>query len=236
MSENRPPRNPHYDDVYWSGGVAEKSFVFIEGNALPTRLASLPAHGTFTVAELGFGTGLTCALVLAAMDTHVPQAARQTAQLHLISYECHPLTPAQLQALHAQLPAHDDVALLAPYLERLVTACTHLTPGWNHHRLALTGGLEVQFHLFIGQAETGLATHPHPTDAWLLDGHAPAKNPTLWSGNICHLVASHCRFCATFSTYSAAQSIRQSLQKAGFNIQKIKGFPPKRHMLIGKLA
>ena len=57
------PYSPDYDDVYFSrqGGMAETDHVFLRANDLQARWQKAeqqPVAGVFTIAELGFGTGL----------------------------------------------------------------------------------------------------------------------------------------------------------------------------------
>ena len=50
-------RSKHYDDIYFSpeNGEAESEYVFLKANKLQERFSKIP---NFTIAELGFGTGL----------------------------------------------------------------------------------------------------------------------------------------------------------------------------------
>ena len=58
------PVSTAFDDPYYSreNGLAESRHVFLQGNRLSERFAGAKA---FTIAELGFGTGLN---FLAALD------------------------------------------------------------------------------------------------------------------------------------------------------------------------
>ena len=50
-------RSKHYDDIYFSpeNGEAESEYVFLKANKLQERFSKI---SNFTIAELGFGTGL----------------------------------------------------------------------------------------------------------------------------------------------------------------------------------
>lgn len=207
------PHSPHFNEHYWSGGAAEKTHVFLHGNNLPARMANASA---FTVAELGFGTGLNLLLTLHLWRAVAPAHAHLT----YISYELHPLTAAELAPIHAALPEglHPlATALRLAYQPR---------PGWN----TLAFG-KATLHLYVGEASAGLATHPEPADAWYLDGFSPATNPQLWTSEILATVARHTVPGGTASTYSVAALVRENLGAAGFTIAKVKGHFPKRHML-----
>src|SRR5476649_11368 len=81
------PRSRRYGDVYFSreGGLAESRAVFLAGCGLPRRWAG---RRRFTVAELGFGTGLNILALLDLWRVHRPAAG----QLSIFSVEAEPLS------------------------------------------------------------------------------------------------------------------------------------------------
>lgn len=203
------PVSPLYNEAYWIGGAAEKTHVFLQGNNLPHRRSGTP----FTVAELGFGTGLN--LLLTA---HL--AAQTKTPLTFISYELHPLSAAELTVIHQGFP---------PELHSLSQAFLPLytpQPGWNTLSFSTT-----TLHLFIGAAAQGILTHPHPADGWFLDGFSPATNPDMWTPDLIAQVYAHTKTGGTASTYSVARATKDALTAAGFTFKRGKGFPPKWHML-----
>lgn len=210
--------NPHYDDPYSTGGLPEKAFVFVGGNRLPARFA---AAGAFTVAELGFGLGLAFLATWQAWQENAPPGAHLT----FLSLEKHPQPAEVLRQAHA---AHPQAAALS---QSLLSAYTPAPPGWQTHTWP-----SLTLHLFIGEAQGALATHPPglspgwQADAWFLDGHDPRKNPALWEPSLLQTVATRTKPGGTASTYSAAGHVRRSLQQAGFTVSKTPGFPPKRDM------
>lgn len=217
------PYSTTFAEHYWSpaGGVMEKTTVFLEGNQLPSRLAALKNHQTFAVAELGLGTGLNFALTAQLFANTAPT----TAILCYLGYEAHPLPLAELQAIHAQLPA-----TLQPWLAELAIVWRNLKSGWNTHHVG-----PCRLHLYYGEAMVGLPNQPYKADAWYLDGFSPAKNPDLWSLPLCHQLAAQSNPGATVATYSIARSVRDNLIAAGFAVQKRAGVPPKRDRLEGLL-
>src|ERR1700679_370688 len=80
------PRSRRYGDVYFSreGGLAETRAVFLAGCGLPERWAG---RRRFTVAELGFGTGLNIAALLDLWRTHRPPGGH----LQVFSVEAEPM-------------------------------------------------------------------------------------------------------------------------------------------------
>ena len=81
------PTSRRYGDVYFSreGGLAESRAVFLAGCGLPERWAG---RRRFTVAELGFGTGLNIVALLELWRRHRPPGGR----LSIFSVEAEPLS------------------------------------------------------------------------------------------------------------------------------------------------
>jgi tRNA U34 5-methylaminomethyl-2-thiouridine-forming methyltransferase MnmC len=203
------PFSATYNEPYWIGGAAEKTHVFLQGNNLPQRMGQTP----FTVAELGFGTGLN--LLLTA------QLAEQNATpLIFISYELHPIPATELACIQQEFPT-DLQPLSQTFLKQY-----NPHHGWNTFTFATT-----TLHLFIGDAAEGILTHPHPADAWFLDGFSPATNPDMWTPELLAHVYRHTKPGGTASTYSVARTTKDALAAAGFHYKRAKGFPPKWHML-----
>src|SRR5690349_9307849 len=86
-TEEGEPRSGRFGDVYFSrdDGLAETRAVFLDGCGLPDAWAGRPC---FTVAELGFGTGLNIAALLNLWRRVRPEGGR----LHIFSIEGFPLT------------------------------------------------------------------------------------------------------------------------------------------------
>ncbi len=234
---NMVPVSGEFGDVYFShaDGLAESRHVFLAHNQLPERLANLAPKQCFTIAELGFGTGLnllaTWQLWQELRDAH-PQLA--TARLHFITTEKFPILFADLKqilALWAQRAPE-----LAELVERLLAAYPPLIAGC--HRLNfLDDNLTVD--MWFGDAADSLAklvldttTKPAPyVDAWFLDGFAPSCNSALWADDIFIQIQRLSRPKTTVATYSCAGIVKRALQNCGFEIKKVKGFGRKREML-----
>ncbi|EKF75307.1 D-amino acid oxidase family protein [Alcanivorax hongdengensis A-11-3] len=210
-----------YDDPYFSrqDGAAESSYVFLQGNRLTERFASLADGDLFVIGETGFGTGLNCLLAAACFL----QQAGDGARLHLVSVEKHPLCAEDLRRALAhwpQLAALSD-ALLAQYP----------APAPGFHRLQLHP--RVSLTLLYGEAEALWPLFDSPVDAWFLDGFAPACNPDMWQPALFAQLARLSRPGTTLATFTAAGFVRRGLIEAGFTMQKRDGFGHKRHMLVG---
>ena len=109
-----------FDDPYFSrqDGVAESDYVFLQGNRLTERFRELPPCSTFVIGETGFGTGLNCLLAARQFLEHAPDTAR----LHLVSVEKHPLRKADLARALSHWPALSSLA------ERLGPCISAQTP------------------------------------------------------------------------------------------------------------
>jgi len=211
--EGHRPLSRAFGDVYYDvDGPAEVERVFLRPADLAHR-ASDPGT-TFTVGELGFGTGLN----------FVVTARASRARLHFISFERHPLARADfaraLGAWQAELPL----------ARSLVDAYPPLVPGW-HRRLFEAG--RVQLSVFFGDVEEGLADlarqQRRGVDAWFLDGFAPRRNPRMWRGSLFRTMAGLSAPRASVTSFSAAGHVRRDLQAAGFDVRRVDQRPHKRH-------
>lgn len=98
----------------------------------------------------------------------------------------------------------------------------------------------VELRLIFGDAaallpEIGLMPNV-AVDAFYLDGFSPAKNPALWSPQLCCALARLAGPGATLATWSVAGAVRRALANAGFAVDKRPGFADKRQMLVGRLV
>jgi len=209
------PVSTRFDDPYFSlgDGLAETQHVFLAGNGLPQRL-----RAGFSIAELGFGTGLN--LIATAMICPPDTPIIYT------SFEAYPLPAADMARALALFPQTQSWA--APFLH-----------AWGAARdLGLRsfdlGPIKVQ--VIIGDASATLPLWAGRADAWYLDGFSPAKNPDLWSREILAEVARHTAQGGTFATDTAAGHVRRALADAGFDVARVAGYGRKRHMSKGVLA
>jgi tRNA 5-methylaminomethyl-2-thiouridine biosynthesis bifunctional protein len=216
------PFSRRFGDVYFSraSGIAETEHVFLAGNRLRDRWAALPPGGRFTIGETGFGTGLSFCATWQLWERVAPRDA----VLRYVSFERYPLAPLELMRALALWPD------LAMYSQSLAAQYTDLAPGW--HRLHFAEG-RVLLTLAIGDAEAMLDELAGRCDAWFLDGFAPARNPGMWSARLLSAIGARSSPGGSVATYSVAAVVREGLQAAGFRIDKVRGFGPKREMLIG---
>ena len=216
------PHSPRFGDVYFSrtDGLAESRAVFLEGCGLPQAWAD---RDRFTVAELGFGTGLNILALLDLWRRTRPPGAR----LELFSVEAYPLARA-------------DVARALDAWPELADLAVPLVAAWPDGRRGLHRidfpDLGATLDLAVADVAEALAGWDGVADAWFLDGFAPARNPQMWSENILALVAARSAPGARAATFTVAGAVRRGLAAAGFRVDKRPGFGRKRERLEARLA
>ena len=216
------PYSPLYGDVYHAaaGAHAQAQHVFLGGNGLPARWQG---RKRFTIAETGFGLGINfLATWLAWRDD--PLAC---GELRYVSFEKHPFAATDLERAHRDWP---EFAALS---RELLAAWPALEAGV--HDIGLAGG-GLRLTLVFADAREALGSADFAADAFYLDGFAPAKNPDLWSPEVCRALAARAAPGATLATWSVAGSVRRALQEAGFSVEKKPGFAAKRQMLVARRA
>jgi tRNA 5-methylaminomethyl-2-thiouridine biosynthesis bifunctional protein len=238
--EEGTPYSAQFDDIYFSrqGGLAETEFVFIAANRLLERwhaqdqalAAGSATRNTFTITELGFGTGLN----FLCTWRHWLEQAPAHLRLHYISCEKYPMSMAALQSALAQWTEFESLS------EVMIRSYPDHSPGY--HRLILKApeiATEVMLDLYYGDAcellNEQLTRADAKVDAWFLDGFAPSANPDMWSPDLFACMARLSGPDTTLSTYSVAGHVVRGLAAAGFKVSKQPGFGQKRHMLHGQL-
>ena len=215
------PTSRRYGDVYFSreGGLAESRAVFLAGCGLPERWAG---RRRFTVAELGFGTGLNIVALLELWRRHRPPGGR----LSIFSVEAEPLS------------ADDARRALAAWPE-LVAVTDRLLAHWpgrrrGFHRVDLPA-FDATLDLAVMDAAPALDAWTGQADAWFLDGFAPSVNPAMWTDGLMALVAARSAPGARAATYTVAGQARRALAAAGFTLERRPGFGGKRERLEATL-
>jgi tRNA 5-methylaminomethyl-2-thiouridine biosynthesis bifunctional protein len=210
------PRSSRFDDVYFAeDGLAESRAVFLTGCGLPEAWRG---RRRFTVAELGFGTGLN---ILALLDLW-RQSRPPGGALHLFSVEAFPLRPEEAARALACFPQLADLA--APLLHRWPT----LRRGWLRVDWPDLGAV---LDLAVGEAAEGLRGWTGSADAWFLDGFAPSRNPEMWRPEVLDLVAARSAPGARLATFTVAGEVRRGLEARGFAVSREPGHGRKRQRL-----
>ena len=109
-----------------------------------------------------------------------------------------------------------------------------MPPLWpGVHRINLQNG-RVRLTLIYEEVLDALTRQNFEADAWYLDGFNPNKNLEMWSQEVMQEVFRLTKPSGTFSTFSSAGFVRRNLERAGFEVHKIKGFRSKKEMSVGK--
>ena len=218
------PFSNRFGDVYFSSesGLEEKRHVFLKGNRLAERFASLSSGDSFVIGEAGFGTGLNflCAWQL------FEKVAPSNSSLDFFSVEKYPLDEIELTDVLALWPA------LRQYADELLAHWRRRVPGWN--RWCFDGG-RIRLTLVIGDVTDALTEICGGIDAWFLDGFSPARNPEMWTQPVFENIVRISQPGTSFATYTCAGWVRRGLEQAGFQVSKSPGFGRKREMLQGHL-
>ena len=212
------PVSPRFGDIYFSAadGLEESRAVFLAGCGLPGAWAG---RQRFTVAELGFGTGLN---ILALLQLWATTRPSPSARLSIVSVEGFPLAADDAARALARWP--DLAELAAPLLQRWPRGRRGLHRyEWPH--------LGATLDLIVDDVAPALAGWGGRADAWFLDGFAPSKNPQMWSDAILAAVAARCAPGARVATFTVAGAVRRGLAAQGLTVEKRPGFGRKKDRL-----
>ncbi|KAK0351575.1 hypothetical protein LTR94_024417, partial [Friedmanniomyces endolithicus] len=221
-TQDNEPRSGRFGDVYFSkdDGLAETQTVFLQGCDLPNAWREA---GQFTVAELGFGTGLNIVALLDLWRRTRPDDAH----LHIFSIEAFPLTAEEAGRALAAWPELNDI------VQPLLDAWPDRTPGF--HRIDLSD-FNATIDLAVGDVVWALDQWTGQADAWFLDGFSPALNPQMWSDPVLDLIAARSAPLARVGTFTVAGAVRRGLAARGFAVDKRPGHGRKRERLEARLA
>ncbi|MDI7191430.1 bifunctional tRNA (5-methylaminomethyl-2-thiouridine)(34)-methyltransferase MnmD/FAD-dependent 5-carboxymethylaminomethyl-2-thiouridine(34) oxidoreductase MnmC [Leptospira santarosai] len=219
---NSTPVSDRFDDIYFSpeNGLEETKHVFIGGNDLPDRWRNSNIQNSFCILELGFGTGLNFLTTWKEYLEH-----KNRFRLHFISIEKFPLDRKEISKALSSFSELDEIK------REFLSYYQDLIPGMNYFRF-LKG--RIHLTLFLGDVSDALCEISGKADAIFLDGFAPSKNPEMWEESVLKNLKNISKFGTTFSTFTVARTVRDSLSAAGFTLEKRPGFGRKREMLIGK--
>ncbi|OIN86775.1 MAG: hypothetical protein AUJ12_03930 [Alphaproteobacteria bacterium CG1_02_46_17] len=213
------PRSEQFDDIYFQieNGLEESRYVFLEKNSLPQRFSG---KDQFTICETGFGTGLNFLCAWKSFE----DTADAGQILNYISFEKYPLSKDEVAKYLAHWSGEFDGRL-----ERLVDLYPLRIGGWHKIRVSDF----VTLTLIFDDVNRAILELDTIVDCWFLDGHAPAKNPEMWSDTVFLNMGRLSREGARVATFTAAGIVKRGLEGAGFHISKTKGYGHKREMIVG---
>jgi tRNA 5-methylaminomethyl-2-thiouridine biosynthesis bifunctional protein len=211
------PVDPRIDDVYYSveDGLAESRAVFLHGCGLPEGWQQ---RSSFTIAELGFGTGLN---FLATWQAWRANRSAET-WLNFVSFEGYPLDAEDVERALRPWPELADLS---------TKLCSKWPPRANGVRQLIWPEERLTLALHIGQIEETLPQSHLKADAWFLDGFSPAKNSAMWDEQLWPLIAARSNPGARAATFTVAGAVRRGLAAVGFQVEKRPGHGRKRERL-----
>lgn len=212
------PVSRAFNDVYFSlsDGLEETRSVFLKACGLPERWVD---RTCFTIAELGFGTGLN---FLGLIDCWQKSTRQPDAWLHFVSVEKFLMSADDARKALSRWPELDALS------ELLISRWPVRMRGLQRIEFP---EVNVTLTIYIGDAEDWLYLCDFKADAWFLDGFAPAKNDDMWRNRLYGLMAKHSAPGCLVGTYTVAGHVRRGLAEAGFEVAKKPGFGRKRERL-----
>jgi tRNA 5-methylaminomethyl-2-thiouridine biosynthesis bifunctional protein len=234
FAEDGNPRSERFGDIYYSlqDGLSETRAVFLSGCHMPDIWVDRPA---FTVAELGFGTGLNIAALLQMWAEHraterIPKSvqrfldtnARQKSHLHIFSIEAFLMTRDEAARALNAWPE------LAPFSEAILNQWPKSRHGFHIMEFPQWGA---RLTLALMDVREALTQWNGKADAWFLDGFSPALNPDMWAEDVLGLIGQRSKPAARLATFTVAGAVRRGLNEAGFAVSKQPGFGKKRERL-----
>lgn len=215
------PRSKLFNDIYHSieSEINESEYVFLEHNNLKQRFIDLKPENNFIIAETGFGAGINFFSTCRLWNKY----ATTNAQLHYISIEKYPLSPADLSCIIDKFTEFRDLK------NEFIAQYYLLMPGY--HRIFISNNIFLT--LIIGNVIEVLPELDFKAHAWFLDGFSPDKNHEMWNKDTLKNIARLSTLNTTFAAYTAASQVRQDLIDSGFSVSRDNGYGMKREMLYG---
>ena len=198
---------PEIEESYHSihGAIKESTFIFIEQGL--RKISKNPVH----VLEIGFGTGLNALLtVLETERTHTI--------IHYTALEQYPITVQS--------------ALLLNYPELLENSGDFFE---KMHQATWERDVAINPFFVLHKVNADFTTFSLKGmyDVIYFDAFSPEKQPEMWHESGFRKIAEHCKPDAVLMTYCAKGSVRRTLQKVGFQVERLPGPQGKREILRG---
>ena len=208
-----------YNDIYFdkANGLQESEHVYLKTNNLPMKFKKTEI---FTIAELGFGTGLNFLLTWQLwLKSRKPHSS-----LTYISFENAPLSKTELIRVHKLFYNYNLSDLSKVFLNKIPQ-----TYQSTHQIFFELGNVKL---VLIYDDFLSLSNFNFKADTWYLDGFSPKKNPSAWTEKLFQEIYKHTNWRGSLSTFTVAGYVRRGLQKNGFCVSKTKGFGKKKEILF----
>jgi len=206
-----------YNDIYFDkvNGMQESDHVYLKTNNLEMKFKKAEM---FTIAELGFGTGLNFLLTWQLWL----KSRKPNSSLTYISFENAPLCKTELIRVHKLFYNLSDLSKF--FIEKL----PH-TYQSTHQIFFELGNVKL---VLIYDDFLSLSDFNFKADTWYLDGFSPRQNPNAWTEKLFQEIYKHTNWRGSLSTFTVAGHVRRGLQKNGFCVSKTKGVGKKKEILF----
>lgn len=201
-----PGLNVAYHSIH--GAIEESLHVFIEAGFKP---ACCQQSGTWSILEVGFGTGLNA--LLTAIEA---EKTRHT--IYYVALEPFPISIDEAHILnYCEILGHHGLQ------ERFL----------RMHQCEWNKSLPVTENLLLHKSNKTLQTFEHETkfDLIYFDAFAPNAQPELWTKEIFEKMYAILEPGGILVTYCSKGDVRRAMIAAGFEVEKLPGPPKKREML-----
>jgi tRNA U34 5-methylaminomethyl-2-thiouridine-forming methyltransferase MnmC len=166
------------------------------------------------VLEVGFGTGLNA--LLTALE-----AERMRKMIYYKTLELYPVSIEETRLLNYPALLEDCGDLFdSIHLADWDTDIT-INPSFILHKVKGD---------FMTYSLTGLY------DVVYFDAFSPEKQPGMWHEAGFRTIIEHCNPDAILTTYCAKGSVRRTMEKVGFQVERLSGPPGKREVLRGRVV
>lgn len=196
----------HYHSRH--GAIGESRHVFL-GMGLRHFLDSNPGKPHVTLVEVGFGTGLNFLLSAEYCDS-------KGVNLDYHGVEAYPLEFEMIAGLGYDRYIPDQ--LWNGFLKNYSQAFHADVPLGKHSSFRIYPQKVLDFM-------------PPKADVVYFDAFSATHQPEMWSDEVLRHVAGMMNPGGIFVTYSVTGSLKRSMRKLGFSIEKLPGAPGKREML-----
>lgn len=199
---------PEMNETYHSkfGAIQEAKHVFIKNG-----LDLFPDNSAVSILEIGFGTGLNAIITLL-------EAENRNLKIDYVGVEAYPVSMEEMQqlnytkALNAEEKQTDFEKIHTSEWEKMTVVNEHFK-------------IEKRKQFFQD------ITDVNSFDLIYFDAFGFPVQPDLWSEEIFEIMYKSLKYKGILTTYACRTSIKNAMQKVGFQTLKLPGAPGKREML-----
>lgn len=199
---------PEMNETYHSkfGAIQEAKHVFIKNG-----LDLFEDNSTISILEIGFGTGLNAIITLL-------EAEKRNLKINYVGVEAYPVSIEEMQQL--------NYTQTLQATEKQVEFEKIHTSEWEEVA-------EISAHFAIEKRKQFFKdiSDVNTFDLIYFDAFGFPVQPDLWSEEIFEIMYKSLKEKGILTTYACRTTIKNAMQKAGFQTVKLPGAPGKREML-----